>query len=327
MKVTGFVDLQVNGFRGVNFSGSDLTDSSFRETCQNLLQHGTAAFLPTIVTSPEEIYRHNLPLMAKVLEEPEFQGRLLGFHVEGPFISPKPGAVGAHNPDWVRAPDPAFLDQLIELSRGNIRLLTVAADVKGAPELVAHAADRGITVSLGHQLANAEDLERALKAGATALTHLGNGITNMLPRHPNTIWEGLAEDRLMMMVITDGSHLAAPVLKAMLRAKGIDKSVVVSDAAHLAGMPPGHYQTNGHEVILEPNGKLHDPKRECLVGSSFTMLECMNFLATQGWYDLDTLLMLSVHNPLKLIGLNPKSVKLEETLTFDKKKGFITHSG
>jgi len=322
MNVTGFVDLQVNGFRGVNFSGADLTESSFRETGQRLLQHGTAAFLPTIVTSEAGIYRRNLPIMAKVLAEPEFQGRLLGFHVEGPFISSKPGAVGAHNPDWVRPPDPGLLDELIELSRGNIRLLTVAADVDGAAELVAHAVERGITVSLGHQLADAGDLQRAVQAGATALTHLGNGIPNMLPRHPNPIWEGLAEDRLIMMVIADGSHLPASVLKAMLRAKGIDKSVVVSDAAHLAGMPPGRYQTNGHEVILEPTGKLHDPKRECLVGSSFTMLECMNFLAVQGWYDLDTLLTLGVHNPLKLIGVNPGSVKLEKVLFYDQKTGF-----
>jgi N-acetylglucosamine-6-phosphate deacetylase len=110
--IPGFVDLQVNGFVGVDFSSPDLTEESFVHACRALLGRGTAAFLPTIITSPLDVYAHNLPIIARGITLPEFQGRLPGIHLEGPFISPQPGAVGAHNPAWVRPPDLELLQQL-----------------------------------------------------------------------------------------------------------------------------------------------------------------------------------------------------------------------
>jgi len=322
MKVPGFADLQVNGYLGTDFSGPGLTEFSFREACRKLLRHGTTAFLPTIVTAEEGTYRRNLVLMAKAMEEPEFAGRLLGFHVEGPFISREPGAVGAHNPAWVRPPDLGLLDRMIEWSQGRIRLLTVAAGIEGIEDLIARAVGKGIVVSLGHHLADSAALARAVEAGARALTHLGNGVPNVLPRHPNPIWAGLAEERLAMMVIADGHHLSAPILRTMLRARGTKESVVVSDASSLAGMPPGRYSTPDNECVLEPDGKLHNPAKGCLVGSSYTMLECMNFLARQGWYDLETLVDLGVRNPLKLLGLDPARIGLEVNLEYNPGVGF-----
>lgn len=319
MRTPGFVDLQVNGYKGVDFSGPELTADRFRAACRGVLNNGTAAFLPTLVTSAENTYRRNLPLMAEIMREDEFAGRLLGFHVEGPFISPETGAVGAHNPAWVRDPDPDMLERMIEWSEGRIRLLTVAAERPGAEEFIRHASGRRICVSLGHQLASGVDLARAQAAGARALTHLGNGIPNLLPRHPNPIWEGLAADGLFMLVIADGHHLSAPVLKAMLRAKGLENSAVVSDASSLAGMPPGRYPSFDGELVLEENGRLHDPKKGYLAGSSYTMLECMNFLHAQKWHDLAALFKLGIDNPLKLIGLDRGRVFMNEILEYDGK--------
>ena len=323
----GFVDLQVNGFRGTDFSGPDLDETSFARACRELLNLGTGAFLPTVITADVEIYRRNLPLMADVAKRPEFNNRLLGFHIEGPFISRKPGAVGAHKPDWVRDPDLALLDSMIEWSGGGIRLLTIAPEVPGAQGLIRHAVSRGITVSLGHSIASGEDISSAVTAGAKALTHLGNAVPNMLPRHPNTIWEGLAEDRLSMMVIADGHHLPAATLKAMLRAKGVARSIVVSDASHLSGLPAGTYPYPGGTAVLEKSGLLHDPAKKCLVGSSRTMCECMNFLASTGWYGLEDMLKLGFHNPLALIGLAARDRNLPAALEFDPARGFVPAGG
>ena len=117
---TGFVDLQVNGFLGVDFSSPALTEEDFVLACRALLAQGTAAFLPTVITSTLDTYARNLPMMAEVMAREEFQGRLLGFHLEGPFISRVPGAVGAHNPAYVRDPDVALLEQLLNWAGGRV---------------------------------------------------------------------------------------------------------------------------------------------------------------------------------------------------------------
>ncbi len=322
MRIPAFVDLQVNGYLGVDFSDPALTPEAFRDACRALLAGGTGAFLPTMVTCAPATYRRNLALMAEALEEKEFAGRLLGFHVEGPFISPEAGAVGAHDPALVREPDPDLLDRLADWGKGKVRLLTVAAERKGAPGLIKRATGLGMTVSLGHHLASGDDLRRAVKAGARALTHLGNGIPNVLPRHPNPIWEGLAEDALVMMVIADGHHLPPATLKSMLKAKGTAKSVIVSDAAALSGKPPGRYSWHGAELVLEENGRLHDPARKCLAGSSSTMLECMNFLAARGWYGQEELVRLGVDNPLALIGLDRGIMAGGNEVEYEEGRGF-----
>ena len=305
LDIPGFVDLQVNGFVGVDFSSPDLTEESFVHACRALLQRGTAAFLPTIITSTLEVYARNLPILARGLALPEFQGRLPGIHLEGPFISPQPGAVGAHNPAWVRPPDLDLLQQLYQWSAGSLRLVTLAAELPGAEVLARWAAGQGLVVSVGHTLASAEDLDRLTQAGARTLTHLGNGLPHVLPKFANPLLAGLADDRYTAMLIADGHHLPAGVLRVMLRAKGISRALVVSDAAPVAGLPPGRYFTLGNEAILEESGRLHNPVKGVLVGSSATLLQCLNHLASLGFLSLEELLVLGFYNPLRLLGLDP----------------------
>lgn len=308
LKIPGFVDLQVNGFLGVDFSAPDVTEEAIIGACRALIAKGTAAFLPTIITNSLETYERNLPMLASVIDRPEFKGRLLGLHVEGPFISPEPGAVGAHNPAWVRKPDTAMLDRMQKLARGHIKLLTVASEIAGMAAFVKHAVKNGITVSVGHSLSTEDTLAAMAKAGATAITHLGNGMPNMVNRHRNPLLAGLANDDLTAMIITDSHHLPGGVVKTMIRAKGVKKIVVVSDASPIAGMPPGKYNVLGNNAVLEKNGYLHNPEKQCLVGSSATMFQCMNFLASLGELSLDEMVQVGFVNPLKLIGLTPKVV-------------------
>ncbi len=311
------VDLQINGYRGINFSHINLTRDDFILACRGVFEAGTTAFLPTMITSAAEVYEHNLPMMAAVLDSEEFRGRLLGIHVEGPFISSQAGARGAHHAEWTARPDVDYLDKLIEWAQGKVKLLTISAELEGAETLSRHAVNRGITVSLGHQMATDEDLRRLVRAGATSLTHLGNGVPAMLDRHENPIWAGLANDDLAAMIIADGHHLPTPLLKTILRTKGAERCVVTSDASSLAGLKPGTYDFLGEKVVLEENGRLYDPDTGYFAGSSSTMLECMNYLASLNVVRVHELVAMGFHNPLKLIGLGPKDVVELRNIIFD----------
>ncbi|MGC9520472.1 MAG: N-acetylglucosamine-6-phosphate deacetylase [Anaerolineae bacterium] len=315
--IPGFVDLQVNGFGGIDFSGADLTRDDLDGAFHALLGRGTAGFLPTMITSPMDVYRRNIPLIATMIESDAFRGRVLGLHLEGPFISSAPGAVGAHNPEFVQEPDPATLCELLNLGRGHVRMLTVAAELEGVETLVRLARARGVAVSIGHSLFTMEDLDRMHAAGARSLTHLGNGLPNLLPRHPNPMWDGLAHDGFTAMVIADGHHLPASVIKTMARAKGAQRLIVVSDASPVAGLAPGEYQVLGNRAVLEPSGRLHNPDKQCLVGSSATMLECMNFLASLDIFGPEEMSDVGLRNPLGLIGLSTEDLRAgDSTVSF-----------
>jgi len=301
----GWVDLQVNGFAGVDFNAPDLTAEAFARAVRALAAAGTAAFCPTLITGdPDRVCRNLGVMLSAMRADDEVRRRVLGFHLEGPFISPEPGAVGAHDPRWVAAPDRGLLDRLLAAAEGNVRLLTLAAELPGAAELTRYAVSRGVTVSCGHQMAHTSGQLAALAgAGATALTHLGNGVPNLLPRHDNVIWAGLAEERLTVMFIPDGHHLPRSVLKVFVRAAGIERLVAVTDASHVAGLRPGRYRVLGNDAVLEPDGLLHNPEKKCLVGSSATMAQAMDVLASLNvGLTEDDFVRIGFENPLRLIG-------------------------
>jgi len=299
--IPGYVDLQVNGHAGVDFSSPELTVDAFLNAAEALLHAGTAVFLPTLITAPPELYRRNLAVIRAAVDKAGLQREIPGVHLEGPFLSSAPGAVGCHDPACIQVPDPAALDLLRAECGDFIRLLTVAADQPGVEALIRHARSCGIAVSLGHHLADAAQIHRAALAGAQALTHLGNGVPNQLDRHRNPIWAGLAEDDLTAMIITDGHHLPPEVIKCMVRAKGAAGIIVVSDAAPVTGLPPGPYHMLGNDAVLETNGRFHNPAKGCLVGSASTMKRCMDYLASQELLTSEELEQVGYHNPLALI--------------------------
>ena len=300
---SGWVDVQVNGCVGVDFTGADLTADGVLRATEHVLQAGTSVFLPTIITASLDIYRRNVPLIRDAVARAGLERHVPGVHLEGPFISAKPGAVGAHNPDWVQPATVARLDEVLHDTGDFVRILTVAADNDGIKDLIGAATARGITVSVGHQLALSAQIHAAASAGATAATHVGNGIPNMLHRHNNSLWPILADDRLTAMIITDGHHLPADVIHAIIRAKGVSKVVVTSDAAPVAGLTPGRYSLWGNDAVLEPDGLFHDPVKACLCGSSAMMSDCMAYLKSLDILTDEELQAVGVQNPLRLIGL------------------------
>jgi len=324
LHIPGFVDLQVNGFIGVDFSSESLTEEAFLHAGHALLARGTAAFLPTLITSPEARLHRNLSLIARALSKDAVLARhVLGLHLEGPFISSEAGAVGAHDPHAVRLPDPDRFERLLGWSEGRLRLITLAAELPGAAALARHAVRRGVAVSCGHQLAGAAELAALAEAGASALTHLGNGMPNQVHRHNNPLLAGLAEERLKILFIPDGHHLPTHVLRLFARAAGAGRLIATSDASPAAGLPPGEHEVLGNRVVLEPDGRLHNPEKQCLVGSSATLLDCMNVLHGLGLFALDELQRIGFHNPLSLIGRRPEDVPTAPyRLAFSPGEGF-----
>lgn len=317
LPIPGFIDLQVNGYLGIDFSSPDLTEGSFIQACDSLFKSGTAVFLPTVITSPLDVLERNLSLIASIIAREPFRNRLPGIHLEGPFISGEFGAVGAHNPEWVRKPDVALFQRMVSWAKGSIRILTLAPELDGADQLARYARSQGIIVSLGHTLATPIDLDRLSQAGAVALTHLGNGLPHMLHKFNNPLWNGLADDRYTAMMIGDGHHIPDGVLKAMIRSKGIARTIIVSDASPISGLPPGNYSTLGNDVVLEESGRLWNPKKGFLVGSSSTMFGCMNHIAALKIFSLDDLLNLGFYNPLRMIEYLPSHVPTDPLIEYD----------
>lgn len=304
MDTTGWIDLQVNGFLGVDFSAPDLTLDKVRHITEVLASRGTSAYCPTLITCDPAIYERNLPILAQAMREPDLREHIAGLHMEGPFLSS--ASRGAHPAEWLAAADPHRFDAWQHLAKGTIRILTLAPEVEGAVELIRHVVAHGVVVSLGHHLADDETLARAVEAGATLCTHLGNGIVNTLPRHPNPIWTQLADDALTACVIADGHHLPASFLRVAWRAKGRDRFIVTSDAAGIAGLPPGQYDYMGTSVEIESSGRIIVRNRSpsdnaTLAGSSSTLADCMAHLATLGDWTPDDLIQIGRRNPARLL--------------------------
>jgi len=300
-----WIDLQVNGYGGVNFNADGLTVEAVREVTERLEADGTAGYMPTFVTlDPELLIRSARTIVAARKKYAVCERNILGFFFEGPFISDKPGAVGAHAPEWVQKPSIELFNRFQDASEGLIRMVNVAAEVPGMPDFVRTLSEQGVTVSLGHQMAKSPaDIEPCIAAGAKAFTHLGNGIPNEINRHENIVYTALVEDRATVMFIPDGHHLPDTMLKLYTRAVPIERLVAVSDAQYPAGMPPGVYPVGGLDAVLEPDGLLWYPPRKCLVGATTPMSKMMKLLQERVGLTEAECLKIGRDNPRALIGM------------------------
>jgi N-acetylglucosamine-6-phosphate deacetylase len=230
-------------------------------------------FLPTVITqSAAHIERCLRAIVAACAEDAAVRASVVGIHLEGPYLSAIEGARGVHPVEHIRWPDWDEFAHFQEAARGNIRIVTLAPELPGALPFIERLARDGMVVAIGHTLATPNELIRAVDAGATLSTHLGNGAPSTLPRHPNVIWEQLAEDRLFASAIFDGHHLPTSVMKILVRAKGIDRLILTSDATALARMPPGVYDDQlGGAVELHADGRLSLLGTPYLAGSASSL--------------------------------------------------------
>ena len=275
-KRPGLVDLQLNGYAGFDFNAP--AGAWHREDLLHvrlaLRKASVVMALPTLITDAPNALVDRAKAYCELVEADERLGATFpGLHIEGPFISPENGPVGAHPQHHCVTPHqlPDLLDRLIEASGERIRILTLAPELEGAMALIEKAARLGILVAIGHTTADAETLDAAVIAGAHMATHLGNGSHMTLPRHDNYIQHQLADDRLAASFIADGHHIPFPVLKNFLRAKTLEKAVLVTDAMAAAGAGPGRYRLGEKEVVVSADLKCQIPGQQNLAGSALTM--------------------------------------------------------
>lgn len=306
----GLIDLQVNGMAGANLNGSGVTAATVNKVLTALHREGVTRFCPTIVTGTKEGILANIRAIVEACEtDPLVRHSVLGIHIEGPFISRDDGPRGAHNPAWVRPPDWEEFSEWQGEAKGGISMVTVAPEVPGAIEFIGRLVESGVIASIGHSGATADDVGAALDAGATMATHLGNGCHTTLKRHPNHLWAQLADDRQWAGLIPDGFHLPPETLKVMIRAKG-RKTILTSDASYLAQMPAGRYGTHhGHDVVLQPSGRLHLASTEdILAGSALTLRRGVENVANFGILPLAEAIDLATLHPAELFGLAESGV-------------------
>jgi N-acetylglucosamine-6-phosphate deacetylase len=300
--VPGFFDVQVNGFAGRSFADPGLSAGGIESIVQALLPTGTTRLLPTLITADPGTLCRQLAVLAEAIEgSPLVRAMCPGIHLEGPFIHPDDGPRGAHRRQDVRDPSIPEFDGLQAAARGHIVLLTLAPERPGGIELIRHAAGQGVVVALGHHRADDQTIERAVAAGARLSTHLGNGSDAMLPRLANPIWRQLGEDRLWASFIADGHHLPAATLRCMLRAKGLERSLLVTDAIELAGMPPGRYPRRGLEAELTKEGKVVLVGTPYLAGSVATMPSLLEHAVRDGGLSLIEAVRLATLQPETLM--------------------------
>lgn len=299
----GWFDLQVNGFAGYDINAPDVEPAMVAGMVRRLWQEGVARCCPTIVTqSFEHIARCARAVALACAQDAQIAASVAGIHLEGPYISPLDGARGAHPREHVR---PASWDEFArwqEAAGGRIRLVSLAPETPGALPFIRRLTQAGIVVGLAHTLATTEQIAAAVDAGATLSTHLGNGAPATLPRHPNMIWDQLAEERLWASAIFDGHHLPASVMKVIVRAKGVDRTILVSDAVALARMPPGVYENAiGGKVELHPNGRLSVFGTPYLAGSASSLKDCVENAVRLAGCSLAQAVQMASVNPAKLL--------------------------
>ncbi|HZY61480.1 MAG TPA: amidohydrolase family protein [Edaphobacter sp.] len=295
----GFVDLQVNGYGGIDLNDVSCTPSDILRLSQQLATLGTTTFIPTIITASSQKIEHLLRTIRTAREEFPFVYHAVPWvHLEGPSISPLEGFCGAHEVEFVHAPSLSEFDHWQTVSGGLVRMVTLSPHWEESAEFIRSLRKCDVLVSIGHTHATRDQIRCAVDAGASLSTHLGNGIALTLPRHDNPIWPQLSDERLKKMFIADGIHLPGDVLRAMLRATGKEHSILVSDSVALAGSPAGSYRTNvGSFVTVSPDGSIRLKGSQLLAGSGIALKDAIARAVAIGGVSLGEAIQFATENP------------------------------
>ena len=299
----GWIDLQVNGYAGADYNSPEATTEEIARSLRVQFSCGVGRCLPTIITGPPADMLGALRNLMRAKEELAEGGAIEGFHIEGPHISPEDGPRGAHPKAWVRPPDLDEFARWQEAARGQVRLITLSPEWPQATRYIESIVAQGVVASIGHTAANSEQISEAVRAGATMSTHLGNGSHDILRRHPNYIWDQLAEDGLMAGLIADGIHLPAAFLKVALRAKGIERAVLVTDASSPAGCEPGRYPIGRQVVELTEDDRVVLAGSNRLAGSALRMHRGVENLMRLGGAELDGAIRMASINPARAVNI------------------------
>ncbi|MGA6985398.1 MAG: N-acetylglucosamine-6-phosphate deacetylase [Terriglobales bacterium] len=329
----GYVDLHIHGSAG--YDVMDDTAEALPAIEQLLARHGVTSYFPTTVTASMDRTLRALERLADAIEESErdrerdreqdrepdrdqaherrpADGKRralpLGIHLEGPFISH--ARRGVHPPEDLLAPTLALFERFWQAARGRIRMMTIAPELEGAPEVIAEAARRGVCVSLGHSDADFAAAERGIAAGARHATHTFNAMrpldhSTLDHRSPGILGAVLTDGRISADIIADGVHLDPAIVKLVAKAKGPEQTVLITDAISATGMPEGRYRLGSLEVDVRDGKCMVDGK---LAGSVLTMDRAVRNLVRFAEWDLASAVASASQNPARVARIANKGV-------------------
>ena len=298
----GLVDLQVNGFGGVDFNTPGITTQNLHKALESMLASGVTTCLPTLITASEEHLKSCFRDLENSRQSSQLAKMMIaGYHLEGPFISPHSGFCGCHPVEAIRDVDQDMFLRLQETADGRICLVTLAPEVNGAIPFIEYLVTQGVIVAIGHTAAEPEKIREAVEAGATLSTHLGNGTVAELPKNNNPIIAQLGEDKLCASFIADGYHISPEVLKVYLRAKESKRTILITDATAGAAAEPGIYQLGDLELYLESEPVVYNKKTSRPTGSAVTLDQCVRNVMQ--WYKvpLEEAVTWAGFNPMQLL--------------------------
>ncbi|MFN7628356.1 MAG: N-acetylglucosamine-6-phosphate deacetylase [Pirellula sp.] len=273
----GFVDLQINGVQGVDFNSTSLSRDDWDRALQALRNDGTEAFLPTVITDSIPALIEKLDRLASLCEPDgggsiEGGSRPVGIHLEGPFLSAKPGYIGAHPKAHAKDASLEEMKRLYDAARGWLKLVTLAPERDEGGKVTRWLVDQGVLVAAGHTDASVDQLKRGIDSGLSLFTHLGNACPPTVPRHDNIVHRVIAlRDSLMITLIADGHHLPLWLLESWVRVFGLDRVAIVSDAISAALLPPGLHRLGDQVVAVGDDGVPRSEDRTHFVGSGATL--------------------------------------------------------
>ena len=304
----GYIDLHIHGSAG--YDVMDDNAEALPAIEQLLARHGVTSYFPTTVSAPMDATLRALERLADAIENREqndkdVKGRSLplGIHLEGPFISH--ARRGVHPPENLLAPKLSTFEQFWQAARGRIRMMTIAPELEGAPEVIAEAARRGVCVSLGHSDADFEAAGRGIAAGARHATHTFNAMRPLDHRRPGILGAVLTDRRVSADIIADGVHLDPAIVKLFAEAKGPERTVLITDAISATGMPDGRYRLGSFEVDVRDGKCMADGK---LAGSVLTMDLAVRNLARFAEWDLPQAVAAASRNPARAARIANKGV-------------------
>jgi N-acetylglucosamine-6-phosphate deacetylase len=320
----GFIDVQVNGFAGVDYNDPAASHESIAESVRVMFRSGVTRFFPTVITGSEERIKGALRNLAAAKNElrqndmPEAHA-IEAFHVEGPHISPETGPRGAHPVEHIRPPNLEEFQRWQEAADGGIRLVTVSPEWKETPDYINLLVRSGVVASIGHTKATAEQIQAAIAAGASMSTHLGNAAHSTLPKTQNYIWEQLADDRLAAGFIVDGIHIPGAFFRAAVRAKGVERCILVTDAVMPAMCSPGPYKLGQVEVELRSDGSVVMRGETRLAGSALRMDRAIGNSVQLGRVSLRDAIVMATVNPARVTRISGR----QRGLTPGEKADFV----
>ncbi|MEW6159073.1 MAG: N-acetylglucosamine-6-phosphate deacetylase [Verrucomicrobiota bacterium] len=270
----GLADLQINGYAGVDFQQDHLTLEQLELAVESLARDGCTRFFATLIT--DDWTR----MMARLTRLRELRARsaalrhaIAGWHIEGPFLSSEPGFCGAHDPQFMIDPRPEHLRELRRIVGDDPLLLTFAPERAGALQTIQRAAKMGIVVSLGHTDASRELLARAVEAGASGFTHLGNGCPKLLDRHDNILWRVFETKGLTVSLIPDEIHVSPALFRIAFRQLTAGRIYFTTDAMAAAGAPPGEYSLGRKRLRVGPDQIVREPGKTNFAGSALAPID------------------------------------------------------